>query len=650
MQLIIRRVEGIIDSFFSSFWMMLSFLLVLSVLATGSMNLILFSFGSKNPLDIINAITNYSISRPYYTISFLALALPLTIAMFLVQRDSKRLFGLLLLAGTAIPLTIFLVGIGLYSMFGHVIPQSLAGWVDFIFNAPGKTKSIQQFWLAEAVSFGLILGPIGYAIMQRETYFGSAHFANLFESLKEGFFKETDESIIIGKKYGLPVYSNGFEHVLCFAATGSGKTSSLAIPNLFAYPHSVVANDVKLSLYKTTSGYREKVLGHKCFVWAPADAKSKTHRFNPLSFISTNKVDRMTDIQRIAHALIPDGNGDNAIWSRLSRGLFKAIVLYLLDTPDSKVTLGEINRVIKKANFNDWLEETLTTSDCYDPEFYRNGFAYHNNNDRTRDSILIDLISRFELFDDPRIDAATSDSDFDLRALRREKMTIYVGFSDNDMERLSPILTLFWQQVISSMIDKVPNLQEEPYSVLCLMDEFSTLGRLEQFRRSLKLLREYRVRCVIMVQYLSQTLEKYNQHEAKAFTNIKTKLSMSTDDIQDAEYISKLLGTKTKKINTGSQSNQASGQGSQTRSYHYQAAPLKKPEEILRMKQGQCFVIKTGASPLMVGQYRWYKDSVMAFLVNTPTLIPNQKIERKAFQPSGSSQIINEVEELEAEE
>ncbi|WP_258864379.1 hypothetical protein [Legionella pneumophila] len=32
-----------------------------------------------------------------------------------------------------------------------------------------------------------------------------------------------------------------------------------------------MCNDVKLTLFKTTSGYREQILGHRCFCWAPAD-------------------------------------------------------------------------------------------------------------------------------------------------------------------------------------------------------------------------------------------------------------------------------------------------------------------------------------------------------------------------------------------
>jgi type IV secretion system protein VirD4 len=116
---------------------------------------------------------------------------------------------------------------------------------------------------------------------------GNAHFANGVEIAKANLFKKEKGALLIGKKYGRPLWSNGDEHVLVFASSGSGKTRSISIPNLFQYPYSVVCNDVKLTLFKTTSGYREKVLGQTCYLWAPT--LEKTHRFNPLSFISNDK-------------------------------------------------------------------------------------------------------------------------------------------------------------------------------------------------------------------------------------------------------------------------------------------------------------------------------------------------------------------------
>ncbi|STY27806.1 protein LvhD4 [Legionella pneumophila] len=73
-----------------------------------------------------------------------------------------------------------------------------------------------------------------------------------------------------------------------------------------------------------------------------------THCYNPLSLISDDKIQRLTDIQRIAHILMPDNKKSDPIWQQASRKLFKVAVLYLLDTPERPTTLGEINRLVNR--------------------------------------------------------------------------------------------------------------------------------------------------------------------------------------------------------------------------------------------------------------------------------------------------------------
>jgi type IV secretion system protein VirD4 len=459
---------------------------------------------------------------------------------------------------------------------------------------------------------------------------GNAHFANGFEMQKAGIFHKEKESILIGKKFGAPIYSNGFEHVLVFAPSGSGKTRSIAIPNLLNYPYSIVCNDVKLTLFETTSGYRQDVLGHQCYCFAPAKADGKSHRFNPLSSISNDKNQRITDIQRIAHILIPDNPKTDPIWAQASRKLFKALLLFLLDSPEHPKTLGELNRLIKQQFFDGWLQDLLDNTDHFDPEFYRNGYSYINNHEKTRSSILETFSGYFELFDDPIIDAATSGSDFDLNDLRRKKMTIYVGFTDEDMERLAPLLTLFWQQLISAMIRDIPKQETEPYPLLCLIDEFSSLGRIERLRRSLKLLREYRVRCILMFQYIAQTYEKYSHDEARAFTNIKTKIAFATEDINDAEFISKMLGTRTKRVVTRGVTNQQQGYSNST-NIAYQAIPLMRPDELMKMPADVNLIIRSGYSPIKAKQYIWYKEKRMKSLPQKMITLPIQTIQRRSF-------------------
>lgn len=510
---------------------------------------------------------------------------------------------------------------------------TLGQWADVISDLHPHTKLFRRVLLSAILGGALPTSIAVYYLYEKwrqdNKVLGDAHFSTGFETSKDGFFKKEHESLIIGKKSGAPLYSNGFEHVLVFAPTGSGKTRSIAIPNLFHFPYSVVCNDVKFTLFDTTSGYRQKVLKNECYCFAPGRLSRVTHRYNPLDFIPNDKTARMTDIQRIAHIFIPD-NVKDPIWGQTSRQLFKALLLFLLDSPERPTTFGEMSRLVKQADFDGWFAHELNNTEHHDPEFYRNGYAYINTPDKTRGNMLISFIGHFELFDDPIIDAATSHSDFDLRDLRRKKMTIYVGFTDEDMERLAPLITLFWQQLISFMIKEVPDVKKEPYPLLCLIDEFSSLGRLERLRRSLKLLREYRVRCILMFQYIAQTYEKYSHDEARAFTNIKTKVAYATEDIVDAEFLSKMLGTRTKRVVTRSISNQHNG-SSRSQNTQYQAIPLMRPDEIMKMRSHIALIIRAGNAPIKARQWIWYKEPVMKGLSMSPTHVPQQMVSLKPF-------------------
>jgi type IV secretion system protein VirD4 len=538
----------------------------------------------------------------------------------------------LLVTLAAVAVTAFLGAVAFH--YWEEYPIGLAKLIRLIQHHRPGSELYRHFILSEQGAF-LAMG-LGVAIHFAQKFssendmLGNAHFASALEVYQSGFFKREPTSIIIGKKEGAPMYSNGSEHVLVFAPTGSGKTRSIAIPNLFNYQDSIVCNDVKLTLFETTSGYREQVLGHQCYCWAPAHPERKTHRFNPLDLISNDKIQRITDIQRIAHIMIPDDPKSDPIWSRASRKLLKALILFLLDTPGQPTTLGEVGRLIKQQDFDTWLKKMLEETEHLDADFYRNGFSYINNHEKTRSSILETFSGYFELFDDPVVDAATSASDFDIRDLRRKKITIYIGFSEDDMERLSPILTLFWQQLVSEMIREIPNPIDEPYSLLCLIDEFSSLGRIDRVRRSLKLLREYRVRCILMFQYIAQTYEKYSHDEAKAFVNIKTKVAYTTEDISDAEFISKMLGTRTKRVTTRSVSNQQQG-SSDSKNVSYQAIPLLRPDEVMKMSPKVSLVMRSGVAPVKAEQFIWYKQHEMKHLVMDEVDVPTVSAELTNF-------------------
>ena len=133
----------------------------------------------------------------------------------------------------------------------------------------------------------------------------------------------------------------GYEHVFVFAPSGSGKTNALVVPNLLQWNGSCIVQDFKLTLFNLTSKFRQ-IHGQQCFVWNPATRDGMTHAYNPLDFVSKDKILRIDDLQKIAHILIPDKPNQDPIWTAQPRTLFVALCLYFLDTEDRPKTIGEV--------------------------------------------------------------------------------------------------------------------------------------------------------------------------------------------------------------------------------------------------------------------------------------------------------------------
>jgi type IV secretion system protein VirD4 len=584
----------------------------------GLLNHALFGFGSVNPIEAITATLNQSL-RPYYLISLLISFIGTGVIWLVIQNNKKRVVGIY--AFLVIMVTIFIGGLSVitFSFLSGISLTKLQSLALLLIDGslPSNLKNLYLGCLLGSAA--IVLFPIVGALLRgRVNVLGDAHFASLFEIARAGFFKDP-KGLILGKKAGLTLTAEGYEHVLVFSPAGSGKTTAIAMPNLLHWQDSCVVNDTKYELFEKTSGYRQNSLKNDVFLWAPLRKDGKTHRYNPLHFISQDKHRRISEIQMMSHILIPNGNGE-PIWYQGARELFLALTLYMLDTKDTPTTFAEMYRLSKTLGFINWLKSVVTNVKGLDPEFYRNAAGFLNAPDKTGTSILKTFTGYLEIFANPIINAATSGSDFNLQDLRKKKMTVYVGFADNEKAIISPLITIFWQQLISFMTETLPDKTKEPFDVLCLMDEFSALGRLNNLKDSLKILRGYRVRVMIIIQYLAQTLEVYSRAEAEAFKNIKTKVSFALDSQEDAEYVSKLLGMRTKRIRNTSTSN--NGHSS---SYHHQPVPLMRPEEIQRLKEGKAIILRTGRSPALIEQCRWYKDKELKTRPCGESYIPTQK-------------------------
>jgi type IV secretion system protein VirD4 len=208
-------------------------------------------------------------------------------------------------------------------------------------TAPGVLDKIN---LAALIGLGIIFFPMLLLLMpaaSKNKLFGDARFAGASEIKKAGLLG--DKGIIVGSYAGKYLMFPGQQHAIISAPTRSGKGVGIVIPNLLNWPESIVVLDIKQENWDITSGFRKKH-GQECFLFNPAATDYRTHRYNPLAYISSDPNFRIDDVQKIANMLFPDEDGTDVIWTATPRSLFLGIVLMLAETPEKPLTLGQVVR------------------------------------------------------------------------------------------------------------------------------------------------------------------------------------------------------------------------------------------------------------------------------------------------------------------
>ena len=472
---------------------------------------------------------------------------------------------------------------------------------------------VHDSWILPTYGVGLFLGIVVIfgTLIKKVWHFddkvhGDSRWATLFDLLTWKMLKKGEEGLLLGKYAGFRVYSKGFEHVLVLAPAGGGKSTSFAIPNIMLWNGSTINNDMAFELYEKTSVYCRDIKKSKVFLFAPT--RKETMRWNIFdNAINMPPETRYGEIQRICLFIIPQGKGKDSEWAMFARRVVEGIVAYCISTT-KHCTLGDLAEICCRPDFNNWLRKEVIENGDADAQFKVNANAFLGlEAPETKTGVKFNLDAYFGLYLDPLVRAATSTSDFNLADLRREKMDIFIGIPDGQLERLAPLITMFWEDASSKMTNNVPK-EDEPYPVFFNIDEAGNLNRLNTIRRNLNILRKFRVRCAIYFQFKDQAGDHYTKDELKSFFNCKTKLVYTQSDTDDAEYVSKEFGQRTVKSNTKSRK-AWSMEGNDNE--QLLAKPLITADHIKRLSEKIALVSINGRYGIKVHKNYYYKDREM---------------------------------------
>jgi type IV secretion system protein VirD4 len=541
-------------------------------------------------------------------IAFTVVYMPISACCLWLEGGIKRAIAQQMLFYWVSFLFLSALGLALFIYWEELNFQPYPWFIISLFlQLPEKITNHLIFCLLASYSslFFLLIWKCFSTKTKAEKIFGHAHFANAFEIQKAGLYAA--HGLILGKAYGKTLKLPGFEGALVVAPTGSGKTTAIAIPNLLEWTGSGVFNDLKGELYRLTATYRKDNLKNECFLWAPADIHKNTACYNPFFYVSDHPDLRIKDLQLIAETLIPATKLGDGFWYQSSREIFLTLSLFLLETK-GMATLSEIHDLSKQESFFAWLANEIIDHEEFSKSLKQNAFALLGADEKTQKNILKDFHSRMGLFNDPLVGYATSKNDFDFRELRKKKMSIYIQIPDGDKERLSPILTLFWAQLIHVISEREPQA-DEPYGVLALMDEFGNMARINKLKDGLSFLRSYRMRCIIIVQYLAQIYSVYGRYDAKGFLNSKVKIAFALNDREDAKFFSESLGNKTIKVSSSSvNTSHGDHPGSRSENINFQPRLLMTPDEIMQLSDKKAIILMEARSPIKADKCYWFKD------------------------------------------
>jgi len=481
---------------------------------------------------------------------------------------------------------------------------------------------------------------------------------------------------------------DGPEHVLTYAPTRSGKGVGLVIPTLLSWPASCVITDLKGELWELTAGWRHKHAKNKVLRFEPAVREGGVC-WNPMDEIRLGTDDEVGDTQNLALMLVdPHGKGLESHWDKTAYALLTGVILHALYKRKNEGTLASLPTVDgmladpDRAVAELWME--MTTYPHLDGKSHPVvAAAARDMLDRPEEeagSVLSTAKSHLALYRDPVVAHNVSKSNFRIADLMNhdDPVSLYIVTQPGVKERLRPLVRVLMASIVRILagkmeFDRVSRAQSlwrkllvsigvarpanaevrakrtYKHRLLCLLDEFPSMGKIEVLQEALAWCAGYGLKFYLICQDLNQLKSReigYGPDESIT-SNCHVQNAYPPGRIETAEHLSRLVGQTTvvKEQITTSGRRMSPLLGQVSRTIQEVQRPLLTPDECMRMpgpvKDGDLIVepgdmvIYVAGHPAIYGrQPLFFKDPIFAARAAVPA-------------PKVSDKLIEDPHELE---
>ena len=482
----------------------------------------------------------------------------------------------------------------------------------------------KPFLIGFGIGVVLTIPVIISTLFTRHKLHGEARFARVGEVRKGKMLAES--GIVLGKFGGKVMRFGGPEHVMLEAPTRAGKGVGVIIPNLLDWPDSVVVLDIKQENYDNTAGYRLNVLRQRVLLFNPLDPTGRTVRWNPLSYINRrDPVEAINELQKIAAMLYPDPLTGEKFWAEGARTAFLGITAYIAATVDDgedalPFTLGEVYRQFAAGNAQRRFPKIIADRKKAGKPLSEGCVSaiedYTGSSANTFSGLRQSVTSKINGWLNPYVDAATSESDFDLSEFRDKRISLYLGVSPDDLDRVAPIYGLLFQQLIDRNVRELPKGDKHQIKVLLALDEFASLGKCTVLANAFSYVAGYGLRMLPTFQSLEQIQGVYGDKVAADIErNCAVRLVLRPAGLAEATKISERLGSYTFRARSRSMGTWGGG-GSTSDSD--QRRPLMLPQEVELLPENDLVVFRRGMYAIYGQKIRYYAEKTLAERTRIP--------------------------------
>lgn len=241
---------------------------------------------------------------------------------------------------------------------------------------------------------------------------------------------------------------------------------------------------------------------------------------------------------------------------------------------------------------------------------------FMSTSENTLTSILATFNAPLTIWSSTIFDAATSANDFDLRDIRKKRMTIYLGIPPNKLPEAALFINIFFSQLINLNMDVLLGATPEiKYTCLLLMDEFAAFGRISIIDKANAYMASYGLRLATIIQSPSQIKEEprkgYGREGAETLmTNHALQILYTPRKQSDANEYSEMLGNYSFKSKSVSRQKGGKNTGGHTESESDQKRALMLPQELKEMAQTKQIISLENTKPILCNKIIYYKDHV----------------------------------------